>query len=81
MVLATIGEIGAIIGNLEAEHLASGTVSNHVKGIKALFRINKIDISFPHRLPRRAIYHDHARTPEELTKLIDDLIYGRIRLA
>lgn len=66
-----IGEIDAFIGDLEAENLAPGTISNHVKGVKTLFRTNGIEISFPHRLPRRVVCQDRSPTPEELTKLIE----------
>jgi integrase len=63
--------IDQFIGDLQAEGLAPGTIANHVKGVKALFRTNCIDIALPFRLPRRVVYHDRAPTPEELTKLID----------
>jgi hypothetical protein len=63
--------IDAFIGDLQAEHLAPGTIANHVKGVKALFRANDIEFVFPHRLPRRVVYHDRAPTPDELTKIID----------
>ena len=63
--------IDDFIGDLQAEGLALGTIANHVKGVKALFRTNGVKISFPHRLPRRVVYHDRAPTPEELTKLIE----------
>ncbi|MCJ7759997.1 hypothetical protein MUP59_02505, partial [Candidatus Bathyarchaeota archaeon] len=66
-----IGEIDAFIGDLEAENLAPGTISNHIKGVKTLFRTNGIELSFPHRLPRRVVCPDRSPTPEELTKLIE----------
>jgi len=59
------------IGNLQAEGLAPGTVSNHVKGVKALFRVNRLKLELPYSLSKRTIYSDRAPTPEELQHLID----------
>jgi integrase len=58
------------IGDLQAEGLAHGTIANHVKGVRALFKANRIDISFP-RLRRRVIYHDRSPNAKELTTLLD----------
>jgi integrase len=62
--------VDEFIGDLQAEGLAHGTIANHVKGVKALFKSNGIDISFP-RLRRRVIYHDRSPTSEELTTLLN----------
>jgi len=59
------------VGNLQAEGLAPGTVSNHVKGVKALFRVNRLKLELPYSLSKRTIYSDRAPTPEELQHLID----------
>ena len=59
------------VGCLQAEGLAPGTVSNHVKGVKALFRVNRLKLELPYSLSKRIIYSDRAPTPEELQKLID----------
>jgi len=59
------------IGDLRAEDLAPGTINNHVKGVKALFRSNGITLVLPHRLSKRIKYQDRASTPEELTKVTD----------
>jgi integrase len=59
------------VGCLQAEGLAPGTVSNHVKGVKALFRINRLKLDLPYSLSKRTIYSDRAPTPEELQHLID----------
>jgi len=59
------------VGNLQAEGLAPGTVSNHVKGVKALFRVNRLKLELPYSLSKRAIYSDRAPTAEELQLLID----------
>jgi len=59
------------VGNLQAEGLAPGTVSNHVKGVKALFRVNRLKLELPYSLSKRTIYSDRAPTPEELQQLVD----------
>jgi integrase len=56
--------------DLQAEGLAFGTIANHVKGVKALFRANGIEITTP-RLRRRVIYSDRSPSPEELAQLLD----------
>ena len=59
------------VGNLQAENLAPGTVSNHVKGVKALFRCNRLKLELPYSLSKRGVYSDRAPTPEELSRVID----------
>ena len=59
------------VGELQAEDLAPGTVSNHIKGVKALFRANNLKLELPYSLPKRSIYRDRAPTPEELATIID----------
>ena len=59
------------VGDLQAEGLAPGTISNHVKGVKALFRANDLKLELPYRLSKRTIYSDRAPRPEELQHLID----------
>jgi site-specific recombinase XerD len=59
------------VGNLQAENLAPGTVSNHVKGVKALFRCNRLKLELPYSLSKRGVYSDRAPTPEELSHVID----------
>jgi integrase len=63
--------IEEFIGDLRAEGLAPGTINNHVKGVKALFKANRINLVLPHRLSKRVKYPDRAPTPEELTKITD----------
>jgi integrase len=58
-------------GNLQAEGLAPGTVSNHVKGVKALFHVNRLKIELPYTLSKRIIYSDRSPSPEELQYLMD----------
>ena len=59
------------VGNLQAESLAPGSVSNHVKGVKALFRVNGLKLELPYSLSKRTIYNDRAPTPEELQHSLD----------
>jgi len=59
------------VGCLQAEDLAPGSVSNHVKGVKALFRCNGLKLELPYSLPKRNVYSDRAPAPEELQHMID----------
>lgn len=59
------------VGDLQAGGLAPGTISNHVKGVKALFRVNGLKLELPYRLSKRVIYSDRSPRPEELQSLID----------
>ena len=63
--------IDNFIGDLRAEKLAPGTINNYVKGMKALFRVNGINLAFPHRLSKRVKYPDRSPKPEELSKVMD----------
>lgn len=64
-------KIDDFIGDLQAEDLAPGTINNHVKGTRALFRANSINLILPFRVPKTVRYPDRAPTPEELTKIMD----------
>ena len=59
------------VANLQAENLAPGTINNHVKGVKALFRCNGLKLELPYNLSKRSIYEDRAPAPEELQKMLD----------
>jgi len=59
------------VGCLQAEDLAPGTISNHVKSVKALFRANRLRLDLPYNLSKRTVYSDRSPTPEELQRLID----------
>jgi integrase len=59
------------VGELQAENLAPGTVSNHVKGVKALFRASHLKLELAYSLSKRGIYKDRAPTPEEIAHIID----------
>lgn len=66
-----IEAIDDFVGDMQAEGLAPGTINNHVKGVKALFRVNGVTIILPYRLPKKVKYHDRSPIPEELSKIID----------
>jgi len=66
-----IQKIDDFIGDLQAENIAPGTINNHVKGVKALLRVNNINLILPFRVPKTIKFPDRAPTPEELTKIID----------
>lgn len=66
-----IEQIDKFIGELKAKRLASGTIANYVKGVKALFRVNGIELTLPYRIDRRVRYTDRSPTSQELQKMID----------
>jgi integrase len=66
-----IESIDNFVGDLQAENLAPGTINNHVKGVKALFRVNRVNLQFPFRIRKTVRYPDRSPTPEELAKIID----------
>jgi integrase len=64
-------KIDDFIGDLQAEDLAPGTINNHVKGVKMLFKVNGIGLALPYRVPKSVRYPDRSPTPEELACIID----------
>lgn len=63
-------EIDEFIGDLQAEGLAQGTIANHVKGVKALFAQNGVQLNTK-RMNKRVKYKDRAPSPDEIQKMID----------
>ncbi len=59
------------VGVLQDEGLAPGTINNHVKSMKQLYRANGLRIELPYRLSKRVKFKDRSPTPEEVQKLID----------
>jgi integrase len=57
--------------DLKASGLAPGTISNHAKGVRALYRANRVKLELPYRLSRRVIYNDRAPTQEELARILE----------
>ena len=56
---------------LQDAGLAPSRICNYVKSIRALYRVNGIDIKLPQPLSRRAVWHDRAPKPDELQHVID----------
>jgi integrase len=69
-IIEYVKKLDEFAGDLQAEGLAFVTIANHVKGVKALFRANGIEITTP-RLRRRVLYHDRSPSAEELSRLLD----------
>jgi integrase len=66
-----VEKIDDFIGDLKAQDLAPGTVANHVKSVRALFKVNGVQLTLPYKLDRRTKYGDRAPTPKELEKITD----------
>lgn len=66
-----VGIVDSFVGDLQAEDLAPGTISNHVKGVKTLFRVNGVALTLPYKLPRYTRFSDRAPTPEELSRVME----------
>jgi integrase len=65
-----VEKIDSFVGELKAKKLANGTIANHVKSVRALFRTNGIAIE-THKVKRRVKYTDNAPTQKELEKIIN----------
>ena len=66
-----IEKIESFIGDMKAQGLAPGTIANHVKSTRALFRVNGVPLTLSFRVDRRVKYCDRAPTPKELEQIID----------
>jgi len=64
-------QLDEFVGELQAEGLAPGTISNHVKGVKALYRVNGLQLNLPYKVSRRVVMRDRAPTPEELKRIVE----------
>jgi site-specific recombinase XerD len=56
---------------LQDNGLAPSRISNYVKAIRALYRVNGIDIKLPQPISRRTVNRDRAPKPEELQRVIN----------
>jgi len=65
------GKLKAFALDLTASGLAPGTISNHAKGVKALYRANGVRLELPCKLSRRVVYSDRAPTQEELSCILE----------
>lgn len=70
-IIPFIDLVDTYIGNLTAQGLASCTISNYIKAIKAFCKANKINLDLPYSVKIRVKHVDVAPKPEELTKIID----------
>jgi site-specific recombinase XerD len=59
------------IGELQDQDLAPSRICNYVKAVKALYRVNEVDLKLPQPLSQRVVRKDRAPKPEELAKLLD----------
>ena len=58
------------IGNLQSEKYSAGHISNCVKAVKTLFRINGLNLCLPYKLHKYVVSKDRAPNPAELSRLI-----------
>lgn len=56
---------------LQDNGLATSGICNYVKAIRALYRVNGIDVKLLQPLSRRVVRQDRAPKPEELQRMID----------
>ena len=58
------------VAELQDQGLAPSRVSNYVKAIRSLYRVNGIEIKLPYAISRRNVRKDRAPKPEELRHLL-----------
>jgi site-specific recombinase XerD len=58
------------VGELQAEELSPGSISNNVKGIKSLFKVNHLKLELDYSLSKRVVNKSRAPKPEELALLL-----------
>jgi integrase len=66
-----VGFLEDYAADLQDEGLSPLRICNYVKAVRALYRVNGVDLKLPQPLHRRVIRRDRAPKPEELTKLLD----------
>jgi site-specific recombinase XerD len=71
-----VGFLEDYIGELQDQGLAPLRICNYVKAVKALYRVNGVELKLPQPLSRRVVRKDRAPIPEELTRLLD---FGNLR--
>ncbi len=59
------------IGSLQSEDYSPGHISNCVKAVKTLYRINGLNLCLPYKLHKYVVTKDRAPTQEELRRLVD----------
>lgn len=63
--------LGDYMAELQDQGLAPSRISNYVKAIRLLYRVNGIELRLPHPPSRRSIREDRGPKPEELQRLLD----------
>jgi len=66
-----VGFLEDFVATLQDEGLAPLRICNYVKAVRALYRVNGVDLKLPQPLRGRVIRRDRAPRPEELAKLLD----------
>lgn len=66
-----VGFLEDYVGELQDQGLAPLRICNYVKAVKALYRVNGVNLNLPQPLSHRAVRKDRAPKPEELSKLLD----------
>jgi site-specific recombinase XerD len=66
-----VGFLEDYVGELQDRGLAPLRICNYVKAIKALYRVNGVDLKLPQPLSQRVVRKDRAPKPEELAKVLD----------
>lgn len=66
-----IGFLEDFIAELQDQGLAPLRICNYAKAIKALYRVNRVDLRLPQPLSQRVVRKDRAPKPEEVNKLLD----------
>jgi integrase len=59
------------VGMLQSENYSPGHISNCVKAVKTLFRVNGLQLELPYKMHKYAVSRDRAPTPEEIARTID----------
>jgi site-specific recombinase XerD len=66
-----IGFLEDFIAELQDQGLSPLRICNYAKAVKALYRVNGVDLRLPQPLSQRVVRKDRAPKPEELNKLLD----------
>jgi site-specific recombinase XerD len=66
-----VGFLEDYLGELQDQGLAPLRICNYVKAIKALYRVNGVDMKLPQPLSQRVVRKDRAPKPEEVARLLD----------
>lgn len=66
-----VGFLEDYVGELQDQGLAPLRICNYVKAVKALYRVNGVDMKLPQPLSQRIVRRDRAPKPEELCMLLE----------